>query len=52
MHMVSKKDLNKAELETGGISKNPTVVVTDARVLDLFVTVMLLETTPAVLSLG
>ena len=28
MHMVSKKDLNKAELETVNISKNPTMVVT------------------------
>ena len=29
MHMVSKKDLNKAELETWRISKNRTMVVTD-----------------------
>ena len=28
MHMVSKKDLNKAELETVRISKNPTMVMT------------------------
>ena len=28
MHMVSKKDLNSAELETVRISKNPTTVVT------------------------
>ena len=28
MHVVSKKDLNKAELETVRISKNPTTVVT------------------------
>ena len=28
MHMVSKKDLNVAELETVRISKNPTMVVT------------------------
>ena len=54
MHMVSKKDLNKAELETVRISKNPTMVLTangevktreEATVyvkeLDLFVTVML-----------
>ena len=60
MHMVSKKDLNKAELETVRISKNPTVVMTangEVRAkeqttvyvceLDLFVTVALLENTPA-----
>ena len=65
MHMVSKKDLNKAELETVRISKNPIMVVTAngevqteeeatvyVRELDLFVTVMHLENTPAVLSLG
>ena len=28
MHMVSRKDLNKAELETVRISENPTTVVT------------------------
>ena len=28
MHMVSKKDLNAAELETMVISKNPTTVMT------------------------
>ena len=28
MHMVSKKDLNKADLETVRISKNPTMVMT------------------------
>ena len=65
MHMVSKKDLNSAELETMRISRSPTTVMTangevqtnkEAMVyvkkLDLFVTVMLLEETPAVLSLG
>ena len=65
MHMVSKKDVNKAELETVRISKNSTTVVTangevltreEATVyvkeLDLFVTVMFLKDTPAVLSLG
>ena len=64
MHMVSKKDLNRAELETVRISKSPTMVMTAnvevlakeeatvyVRELDLFVTVMLLENTPAVLSL-
>ena len=56
MHMVSRKDLHSAELETVRISKNPTTVLTEAkenvRELDLFVKVMLLEETPAVLSLG
>ena len=65
LHVVSKRDLNSAELETMRISKNPTTVMTanfevqtkeEATVyvkeLDLFVTVMLLEETPAVLSLG
>ena len=65
MHMVTRRDINYAELETVRISKNPTTVVTfngevlakeEATVyvweLDLFVTVMLLEGTPAVLSLG
>ena len=28
MHVVSKKDLNKAELETGEDIENPTTVVT------------------------
>ena len=65
MLMVSKKDLNSAELETVKVSKNPTTVVTAngevltneettvyVKELDLFVTVMLLEEIPAVLSLG
>ena len=65
MHMVCKKDLHSAELETVRISKSPTTVGTangelltkeEAKVyvrdLDLSVTVMLLEDTPAVLSLG
>ena len=63
--MVSKKDLNSAELETMRTSRSPTTVMTangevqtreEATVyvkqLDLFVKVMLLEETPAVLSLG
>ena len=63
--MVSNKDLNSAELETMRMSRNPTTVMTangevqtreDATIyvkdLDLFVTVMLLEETPAVLSVG
>ena len=65
MHMVSKKDLNSADLETMRTSRSPTMVMTAngevlakekaavyVKELDLFVTVMLLEETPAVLSLG
>ena len=65
MHMVSKKDLDSAELETMRISKNPTVEMTAngevqarkvtkvyVKELILFVTVMLLEDTPVVLSVG
>ena len=65
MHMVSKRDLNSAELETARISKNPTTVMTAngevqtreeatlyVKQLDLFVTVISLENTPAVHSLG
>ena len=65
MHMVSKRDLNSAELETMRTSRSPTTVMTangevqpreeaivHVKELDLFVTVMLLEETPAVLSLG
>ena len=65
MHMLSKKDLSSDEMDTLRKSKNPTTVVTangemqtneESQVyvydLDLFVTVQLLEETPAVLSLG
>ena len=65
MHMVSRKDFSSAELDTVKVSKSPTTVVTangevltkeEATVyvneLDLFVKEMLLEDTPAVLSLG
>ena len=65
MHMVSKRGLNSAELETMRTSKSPTTVMTangemqtreEATVylkqLDIFVKVTLLEETPAVLSLG
>ena len=65
MHMVSKKDLNSAELETMRTSRSPTTVMTangevqtreeatvSVKQLDVFVKVMLLEETPAVLSLG
>ena len=63
--MVSETDLNSAELETMRTSRSPTTVMTangevrtnkEATVyveqLDLFVNVMLLPETPAVLSLG
>ena len=65
MHIPSRKDLISAELETVRVSKSPTtVVIANGEVqtkeeatayvkeLDLFVTVILLEDTPAVLSLG
>ena len=65
MRMVSRKDLNSAELETMRSSRNSTTVMTangevqtreeatvHVKELDLFVTVMLLEESPAVLSLG
>ena len=65
MHMVSKKDLNSAELETMRTSRSPTAVITakgevqtreeatkNVKELHIFVTVMLLEETFAVLSLG
>ena len=62
---IMRKDLNSAELDPVRVSKSPTPVVTangqvhtneEATVyvkeLELFVTVMLLEDTPAFLSLG
>ena len=51
MYVVSKRDLDSAELETVRTSRRPTTVMT-AKQLDLFVTVMFLEETPTVLSLG
>ena len=63
--MVSKKDLNSAVLETMRTSRSPTTVMTangevqtreeatvDVKQLDIFVKVMLLEETHAVLSFG
>ena len=60
MHMVSKRNLNSAELEAMRISKNPTTVVTangdvqtrkeateNVKHLDLFVKVIFLEETLA-----
>ena len=65
MHMISKKDLNSAELETVMTSRSPTTVTTvngevqtheEATVyvkeLEKFLTMKVLEDTPAVLSLG
>ena len=64
MHMVSKRDFNSAELETMRTSRSPTTVMAAngevrtreetayVKELDLFVKVILLEETPAVLSLG
>ena len=65
MHMLNKIDLSSDEMDTLRRSRNPTTVVTangevetneEAQVfvhdLDLFVTVQLLDETPADLSLG
>ena len=65
MHMISKKDLNDAEMDTLTKSCCPTIVITangevqtheEASVyvkeLDIFLTTKVLENTPAVLSLG
>ena len=65
MHMISNKDLNSAEMETLTKSCSPTIVITangevqtheEATVyvkeLDIFLTMKVLEDTPAVLSLG
>ena len=65
MHMLNKRDLNSAELETVRVSRTPVIVITvngevqtneEAAVyvkeFDLFVTAKLLQDTRAVLSLG
>ena len=65
MHMISKKDLNSAQMDTLTTSRSPTTVITangevptheEATVyvkeLDIFLTMKVLEDTPAVLSLG
>ena len=65
MHMLSRTDLSSAELETLQRSRSPTTVITangevqtneEATVhihdLELFVTVQILDDTPAVVSLG
>ena len=58
-HGQQERDLNSDELETMRISRSPTMVMTangeateNVKELDLFVTVMLLEETLAVLPLG
>ena len=65
MHMMSRKDLNSAELEIVRVCKSPTTDVkandevqtneeatVDVKEWDLFVTVKLLEDTSTVLSFG
>ena len=65
MHMISKKDLNFAEMDTLTTSRSPTTVITangevqtheeatvNVKELDIFLTMKVLEDTPAVLSLG
>ena len=65
MHMISKKDLNAAELETVTTSGSPTTVMTAngevqtnegaavyVKELEKFLTMTVLEDTPAVLSKG
>ena len=65
MHMISKKDLSEAQMDTLTKSCSPTIVITangevqtheEATVyvkeLDFFLTMKVLDNTPAVLSLG
>ena len=65
MHMISKKDLSKAEMETLTKSCSPTIVITAngevrtheeaivyVKELGIFLIIKILENTPAVLSLG
>ena len=65
MHMISKKDLINAEMDTLTKSCSPTIVITAngevqtheeavvyVKELDIFLTLKVLENTPAVLSLG
>ena len=64
MHMISKKDLSEAEMDTLTKSCSPTIVITAngevqtqegaivyVKELDMFLTMKVLENTPAVLSL-
>ena len=65
MHKISKKDLSEAEMDTLTKSCSPTIVITASgevqtheeatayvKELDIFLTMKVLENTPAVLSLG
>ena len=65
MHIISKKDLSNAEMDTLTKSCSPTIVITAngevqtqeeaivyVKELDMFLTMKVLENTPAVLSLG
>ena len=65
MHMISKKDLSDADMDTLTKSCSPTIVITAngevqtheeaivyVKELDIFLTMKVLENTPAVLSLG
>ena len=65
MHMISKKDLSDAEMDTLTKSCRPTIVITAngevqtheevivyVKELDIFLTMKVLDNTPAVLSLG
>ena len=65
MHMISKKDLCEAEMDTLTKSCSPTIVITAngevqtqeeaivyVKELDMFLTMKVLDNTPAVLSLG
>ena len=65
MHMISKKDLSNAEMDTFTKSCSPTIVITAngevqtheeaivyVKELGIFLTKKVLENTPAVLSLG
>ena len=65
MHMISKKDLSDAEMDTLTKACSPTIVKTSngevqtheeatvyVKELDIFLTMKVLENTPAVLSLG
>ena len=65
MHMISKKDLSNAEMDTVTKSCSPTIAITSigevqtheeatvyVKELDIFLTIKVLEDTPAVLSLG
>ena len=65
MHMISKKDLSDAEIDTIMKSCSPTIVITEngevrtheeatvyVKELDIFLTFKVLDNTAAVLSLG